>query len=123
MKRRITVRALLRLIVAVGCILGGYVYWHDPVVHYRWFRDGGSLRRICRSLISNGDSLAKLESLVGPVPVANPRVDAWARKCLSNEPQGVQDADEIRYIDCVDCGAVYQFRRGRLVNFVPSSFD
>ena len=126
MMRRISLRAMILLIVPIAGLLA-FLRWNDPVSRYRRLHDAASLNAIMSRRVQNGDSLSKVELLLGQVPICvDPRAMRVsiksARAFPSDYPQGVQADDEFRTYPMGSGGVYLQFRRGRLINFDPKNF-
>lgn len=97
--------------------------------HYRKHHDAESFFQTLHKQINNGDSLDRVQSLLGPgtPPADMPRVIAAARKAADRSParfmQGVGDNDQFLGWRYGKRSMGYlQFRDGSLINFDPKAY-
>jgi len=115
--------AVLVLVVAA-------VLWqgHRPPAHYRAHHDGESLYAALYNHVSEGDTAAQIEKLLGPGKPQDQKREAeicrkFAVKVPQSYPQGIQDEDTFLGYQCGPGGMlILQFRDGHLVNFVREQF-
>ncbi|MCC6797524.1 MAG: hypothetical protein IT366_20590 [Candidatus Hydrogenedentes bacterium] len=121
-----------RLARVIGAgFLAAYVTACSNSDNYKRFHDGKALYGVLYNEVSNGDSKAHVETLLGPGRIATPErktktIDAmrkFAAKNPAGYPDGVQDDDEILQYP-IGTGAYLNlaFRDGKLVNFVREDF-
>lgn len=97
--------------------------------HYREHHDAESFFQTLHKDIKNGDSLDRVQALLGPgtPPTDMPRVIAAARKAADRTParfmQGVGDNDQFLGWRYGKRSLGYlQFRDGLLINFDPKAY-
>jgi hypothetical protein len=121
MKPMIYVITMLAVaLVVIGC---------DSRSHYRRYRDGKSLYAILHNEIKPGDSIERVQELLGSgEPPSQPEriLSAMKKLCLKHPdgcPDGVQENDIFIGYPIRDGGTLYlQFRDGRLVNHVAEDY-
>jgi hypothetical protein len=98
---RLSIRVLLIVIALIAMTFGFVRYWYDPVVYYRRNHDFHSFHLVMITRVSPGDTLTKIEELLGPSKLDT---SASLRKILEENaaeapsiyPQGLRAEDEIR---------------------------
>jgi len=127
MKRKIIsyliVFAALMLVVAA-------VLWHGrrPAAHYRAHHDAESLYAALYNHVSEGDTPAQIQKLLGPGEPQDQKGSVeicrkLAVKVPQSYPDGIQDEDMFLGYQLGPGGMlVLQFRDGHLVNFVREQF-
>ena len=82
MKLKFSIRAVLILFGLLGGIFA-FIYWNDPVTRYRRDHDAASLRAILSRRAKNGDTIARIQDLLGPAPSGNDEGFRWACRMMT----------------------------------------
>jgi hypothetical protein len=95
--------------------------------HYRAHHDGKSLYVVLNQSVRAGDSVKKVESLLGVGKDAPgdalAAVKKFAAKLPAQYPDGFQETDQVRGYPFDDGATLYmQFRHGKLINHNPKDF-
>jgi len=96
--------------------------------HYRARHDAKSLFRVLHSQVKPGDTMQRVQELLGRgQPPEDPEKSlARARKFAERQPQsfpvGVRDDDRFLEYSAGNLGVILQFRDGRLINFDTNQF-
>lgn len=110
---------VILLVFAGGC---------SHAAHYRTYRDGKSLYAVLHESVAPGDTIEKVEELLGLGREAN-HVTLMAAEKLAREhpaayPDGFEKGDRIIGYPIENTGVLnLQFRRGKLVNYSPAHFE
>jgi hypothetical protein len=112
-----------------GLLLASALSACSSADHYREHHDAESFFQTLHKQINNGDSLDRVQSLLGQgtPPADMPRVIAAARKAADRAPlrfmQGVGDNDQFLGWRYGKRSMGYlQFRDGSLINFDPKAY-
>ena len=128
MKFKFSIRAVLILVTLLGGLFA-FIHWNDPVTRYRRNHDAASLRAILSRRARNGDTIARIQDLLGP---AKQYTDAGFKSALtahahrnpSSFPDGVAEIDAFyEFAEGPNMATILQFRNGRMVNFDPKEFQ
>lgn len=125
MRQRLSLRALLVLIALFGVVMA-IVRGNDPAVRYRRTHSGDALLTVLKEHIQNGDSVEKLERLLGPasvvsIPGYRGVVEQNCRKNPNGCPEGVEESDTFLSYRAGRTNLVVQTRNGKLVNYDPAA--
>jgi len=120
--RRYGLMLLLGVTIAIaGC---------SPAKHYRDYQDVRSLFATLHKQVKSGDSIQRVQELLGPGVQPEDRdkllraTRRLAERFPEESPVGVKDDDVfLHYTSREDLGVFLQFRKGRLVNFDPQRFE
>lgn len=107
------------LVAGAGC---------SPAAHYCKYHDGKSLYAVLHDSVRTGDSVEKVEGLLGAGQDGqgknpNEAMKKMAAKNPSGWPDGVKDDDRMIAYP-FDGGVILwlQFRNGKLINYNPADF-
>lgn len=125
-RKRALLAAMVLIAVAVLIVLP-FLSWHFgflAAMHYRLTGDQESLYKVMHKYIRSGDSVAKVESLLGSGNRDHPAelvafAQSMSRRLPQSYPDGVQTGD----VFIGWSGMWLQFRDGRLINHVPEEFE
>jgi hypothetical protein len=115
----------------VGCVLSGLVVAAggcSSAAHYRTHHDGKSLYAVMHDSVRSGDSIEKVQRLLGAGQDDQGRKTLEAMKKMaaknpSGWPDGVRDDDRVIGYPFGDGATLWlQFRAGRLINHNPNDF-
>jgi hypothetical protein len=118
------VRSLGYVVMAILVAGGGC----SPAAHYRKYHDGESLCAVLHDSVRTGDSVEKVEGLLGAGEdaVDTGPVEAmrqFAARDPSHWTDGVKDDDRVIGFSINDGQVLWlQFRNGKLINHNPGDF-
>ncbi len=95
----------------------------SPDQHYRKHHDGKSLYEVLYKQVKPGDSIEKVQGLLGPGEPAESRarraIEKFAQKTPDRYPDGYRETDTLLDYPMDGGSAILQFRDGRLINHNP----
>lgn len=114
----------------LACIFAGLLFGCSTSLppeaeHYRRARDTASLNQTLHRDVRPGDSVARVERLLGPGDRKDQAKQlSFTKLCAERAPKfypdGVQEGDEFLAFHAADnCSISLQFRNGKLVNHNP----
>ena len=115
----------------VGCLLTALLATGagcSSADHYRSHKDGQSLYAVMHDSVRRGDSVEKVQGLLGTGQNDEGRkaLEATKRMAAKNPsgwPDGVRDDDRVIGYPCDESTTLWlQFRNGRLINHDPDDF-
>ena len=125
-KKRVVLAALVvtAIVVMIAVPLLSWHFGFLAAMHYRLTGDQESLYKVMHKYIRSGDSVAKVESLLGSGNRDHPAelvafAQSMSRRLPQSYPDGVQTGD----VFIGWSGMWLQFRDGRLINHVPEEFE
>jgi len=106
------------------------VHWNDPAVRYRRTQSADDLLTVLKERLRNGDSVAKLERLLGPgelvdftrIPGYRGLIERNCRQDPATCPDGIKEGDKFLSYRGGNTILTVQARDGRLVNYDPSGW-
>lgn len=128
MRLKFSIRAVLILFTLLGGVFA-FIHWNDPVTRYRRNHDAASLRAILSRRARNGDTIARIQDLLGPAKQYTNAgfqsvIIPYAQRNRSSFPDGVAETDVFyEFAEGPHMKTVLQFRNGRMVNFDPKEFQ
>ncbi|MCH8333133.1 hypothetical protein IIC65_04310 [Candidatus Sumerlaeota bacterium] len=101
----------------------------DAAAHYRKYGDGKSLDKALHTRIKKGESIARVQDLLGPgLPARDPErhrdlVRRFIERDSESFPDGVSDDDFfLAYRMGAKATKILQFRDDKLINFDPAHY-
>ncbi len=127
MERAMVILAGLLVVYALGCRDSAKEKEDQLVAAYRNAPSGVTLFPILHDLVRPGDSVERVQQLLGPGhddPSAFEPISRFAQKHPQEFADGMQATDRlVRYCVDKDSFTYLQFREGRLVNFHAEEYS